>query len=149
MIFKLAEIKDIERILPLVKNYISESDWDVDFNLDNSIEMLSRYIFDCESDVVFVEVDSVVSAFALIAHDYEFHSHKIGYIPIFYVDKDSRGTKVARFMIDNCNAWFDDADCKHVFASSSANIPSEGKQFENLLGKYGYKQSGAVLARVK
>ena len=142
-----AKQKDILDLLPLVEEYNNEQGWDWGYDRNNSITTLNNYIAQPDCEVLYIEDDGKKVGAALIAYDHGFHPEKIGHINYFFVSKLKRGTKAGRLLAKACNEWFDFHKCVDCFASATAKIDCQDMLFKNLMGKFGFKDCGHVLAR--
>ena len=147
MISRRAKVSDIQSLLPLVQEFVAESAWGWEYDAEQAKNTLHAYTTNDETVVVFIEENGAPVAFAMLAFDNEFHKERIGYVSKFFVSKAGRKTGAARMLVDCANTWFDLMGCVNVFATATANIKTEGKSFNNLMAKFGYKDCGETLVR--
>lgn len=139
---KRAKPKDIDGLLGLVREFISESQWGWKYSEEHAIETLYAYITNEDTDVLYVDG---YMGFALVTYDNDFCVEKIGYISKFYISKVSRGTEAGRKLTEACVAWFDYHGVAESFVTDTANIKE--KTFKNLMAKFGYRACGDTLSR--
>lgn len=139
---RIAGYEDLKDLLYMAKEFTEESGWGWKFNAENAVQSFIGYIQTDEADVLIGD-----GSWAIVCFDNDFHADKVGYIVKFYVSKRKRGTGEGRKLVEACNAWFDKIGCKDSFVTATGNIESQGKAFQNLMKKNGYKDCGEAMVR--
>ena len=138
---------DLPRLLAVASQLGEETHWPWRFSAKNAGNLMHAYISAEDTEALIAYLHGEPAGLALIAWDYEFSEEPIGYISKFYVAPFARGTPVARAMMRAACAWFDHHGCVSAFAMGTANIPSQGQRFNNLLGKFGFSPCAKTLVR--
>lgn len=134
-------------VLPLIKEFMDESEWGWTYNETNCLQTILNYTTNPETVIIVVKTgDHALCGFAMLAFENDFSDERVGYVSKFYISKKFRKTTAARLLNESCCAWFDYHGCVHSFATSTANI-GETKAFNNLMAKQGYKECGQTLVR--
>lgn len=149
MITRSLRPEQAQDLLPLINEFMAESQWAWTYNPRNSLGTILNYTTNPETDIIIVKTgDHVLCGFAMLAWEKDFSDERIGYVSKFYISEKFRKTKAGRMLAQACCAWFDYNNCKASFATSTANI-GEHNAFNNLMAKYGFKPCGDTLARSK
>lgn len=133
-------------ILFLVEQFILESNYNIIYNKDNSIDYIYKILQSKDCNLYLAYNDFRPSGFSMVCYDTDFMSERFGYVMKFYVHPYARGTYVGRRLIEETTKWFDANNCIDSFATSTAGVGHD-KEFQNLLAKYGYAGCGVALKR--
>jgi GNAT superfamily N-acetyltransferase len=135
-------------LLVLVKEFIAESELPVTYSQEKTLVTLNNTMQNYSSDVIGIYIGDELAAAAIVATGTEFHEEAFGYLMKIYVRPAFRGTGVSRLLMTEVTQWFDSRNVVSSFCTSTAHI-GQSKQFENLMGKYGYVLTGPTLIRSK
>lgn len=149
MITRRLSFETAASLLPLIQEFMSESQWGWTYNEKRALQTIFNYT-NSEETIIIVSIadEGQISGFAMLAYDVDFQDEKVGYISKFYISKKFRGTQAARSLRDACKAWFDYEGCIHSFVTKTAAIDSkQDAAFLNLMSKGGWAPCGETLVR--
>lgn len=144
---RLAVIDDIPEMVKIGCDFLQESAWGWTYNEDNAERTFYLSIVHPETDTLVVTDDEgKILGVCIVSFETDFQSEHVGDIIEFYITKEGRGNGAGRALVQAACDWFDKNKCVNVFVKSTANI-GQGKAFENLFSKYGFKIFSTVLVR--
>lgn len=146
MICRVATINDLPQLVALGEIFCKESGWGWTYSEENATRTFYTSIIHPETDTLLIEEKGELLGAALVAVENDFQVETVGDIIEFYMSPKSRGTGASRELMQYMCDWFNGHKAVNVFVKSTANI-GEGKAFENLFAKYGFKVFSHVLVR--
>lgn len=148
MIVKKSTIDDIPALVDLGRQFTAESAYGWEYSPENAAKSFELAITHPECACIHItNDDGVMIGAALISFETDFTTNRIGDINEFYISAEGRGSGAGRLLLDTCCVWFDFMGCEQVFVKATGNIESQGRSFENLFSKYGFKVFSSVLVR--
>lgn len=131
-------------LLDIAQTFVGESGWGWTYSESNSQEQFERYIDSPMADVIGVFVNRRLAGCALVVSGQEFVMEEVCFLAKFYIHSWARGTQAARALARAVVEWADEMQSDAIFATATANI-GEGKAFENLLAKQGFRAAGQTM----
>lgn len=147
MITRLANIDDLPNLLLMGQVFCKESGWGWTYSEENALKSFYTAIVHPDMDIILTENEGKFYGACIVSIENDFQVENVGDILEFYVSPESRGTGASRELLKAVCDWFDERKCVRVFVKATANIESQGKAFENLFSKYGFKVFSSVLVR--
>ena len=131
----------------LTEQLINESSHPVTYNEENTLNTLSNYIENGDSDVLVVyNAKGRVLGFALVARTNEGHNEYFGYLVKFYIAPESRKSRAAVHLMRAVQEWFRHHKCVACFATATAGIGRDDA-FVKLMKKFKYEEIGPTMMR--
>ncbi len=147
MIARLAVESDLPQLVTIGKEFMAEGRWGWTYSDRNAARTFLMAILHNECDVIVIDKDGEIIGMAVVSFENDFQAENVGDIVEFYIAKKERGTGAGRMLLDAVCKWFDDHNCIHVFVKATANIKENGKLFQNLFAKQGFKIFSDVMVR--
>lgn len=145
---RAATLDDIPALLALAAEFIAESQYGWTFYEEAARTRFEGHINEAYTDVLIGIADGEPAGLAIMSWDRDFTAEAVSYVVKFYVRPRFRGIGLARLLVDRLVEWSHSHKCRHIFASSTANIDGvKDKVFINLFAKYGFKQQGVCLVK--
>lgn len=145
---RAATLDDIPALLGLAHEFTDESQYGWHFYESAARTRFEAHIREEYTDVLVGVVNGRVVGLVILSWDRDFTEEAVAYVVKFYVRPEARGCGISRKLVDAILDWSQTHKCKHVFASSTANIDGKKDQmFINLFAKKGFKQQGVCLAK--
>jgi len=142
---RLATLDDLEELLEIADNFISETEYDIVYSRKHSANHYSQYISIPQADIILAVEDRIVGV-VLIGASSEFQEQPFCYIAKFFVHPEGRRTPAARLLNDAIKIWAKFHDCSHIFVTATAGLNDrEQRLFINLMKKAGYKEQGPCM----
>lgn len=147
MIARLADEKDLPKLVELGREFMTEGRWGWTYSDRNAARTFLTCIIHHECDVIVIDNDGDIVGAVLMSYENDFQVENVGDIIEFYISKRARGTGAGRMLLDAACEWFDKQNCVNVFVKATGNIEANGKSFQNLFAKQGFKIFSDVMVR--
>lgn len=147
MITRLAVESDLPHLVAIGREFMEEGKWGWTYSDSRAAKTFLTSILHPECDTVVIEKDGKILGAAVLSYENDFQIENVGDIVEFYITKEARGTVAGRMLLDASCDWFDKNNCVNVFVKATGNIENNGKAFQNLFAKQGFKVFSDVMVR--
>ncbi len=137
---------DFSSLYDMLRDYFDESflTGNSKFSPQNATKfLLSRLTHDYVHGAF---IDNILVGCVMTEIEHEFREAPEGYIPIFYVKPECRGTRIARNLVNSAMEICHDNKCATVStAGMSIFHGNNNKLYDNLFGKFGFEKVSNLL----
>lgn len=148
MTVRKAEPKDLEALCSMVQRFSAETDLHLTFSQSGARQTMWAAIHNKDSIVLVWDTGEVLGGAIMGYVDRDVFVELVAYVTRLYVEREFRGTRVARELLDSFDKQSQTQGARISFASATAGFGERNeKLFVRLFEKRGYNVLGRVLQR--